>query len=258
MATLFITGTDTGVGKTYISCGLLQALMKQRPDLRIDVMKPVETGCELQDGVLVPADGKRLLEAYGAAVPVEQIVSYRFRSPVAPLVASEVEGRPIDWGSLIKDIRARAALVDLLIIEGAGGLLVPITAEKTYLDLATECDAESLVVVNSKLGALNHSALTFAVLRTAGLPVLGYVLNQAESTDSSDSKFPVTAFESNQASLRAIGEQYGIEELASVPHGQAADSCWEEQLVQQVVTRLNKYFKRTQDLSVGAHREQRA
>jgi dethiobiotin synthetase len=174
--TVLVTGTDTGVGKTYVSCGLLRAA--RASGLRVAARKPAETGCEPgPDGALRPADAVALRAAAGDGEPLDAVCAVRLAEPLAPAVAAQRAGVAIDVPALVTACARRAAEVDLLLVEGAGGLLVPLAGRTSYADLARALDARLVVVVGARLGAINHALLTFAVAAAHGVPVAGYVVN---------------------------------------------------------------------------------
>jgi len=174
---LLITGTDTAIGKTTVGCAIAAALRRRRRD--VAVIKPVETGCaRADDGTLIAADALQLRWAAGRdSDPLEQVCLYRLAAPLAPSVAARREGVRIDVPAVVDAIRSRASGCELLLVEGAGGLLVPLTESATFADLARACDAPLLVVVGNRLGAINHARLTLDWARAAGLEVTGYVVN---------------------------------------------------------------------------------
>lgn len=175
---LLITGTDTGVGKTTVAAGLAAALQQRAID--VAVIKPIETGCAAdQHGALIPADAMRLRWAAGReAVPLDVVSPFRFRAPLAPSVAAAREGRCIELAAITAAVRRVMAGAELTLVEGAGGLAVPLTPEgQTFADLARACDLRMLLVVGNRLGAINHARLTVAWARAHGLEVAGYVVN---------------------------------------------------------------------------------
>ena len=129
MSGLLITGTDTGVGKTFVACALAHAL--RAGGRRVTVMKPVETGV-----TGVPDDARRLREAAADPAALDEICPYRLRAPLAPVVAARLEGVTIDLARLEALIRRRLENADVLLVEGAGGLLVPIADSVTWADVA--------------------------------------------------------------------------------------------------------------------------
>lgn len=174
---LFITGTDTGVGKTFVGCGIAAALASRGVDA--GVMKPAETGCAVRRGALVPVDAVRLMAAAGVQDPLDLVNPYRFRPPVAPAVAAEREGRMISLSVIMRAYRTLAGRHDLMIVEGAGGILVPLAKRTTYLDLAERLDLPVLIVARPNLGTINHTALTVLALRTRSIAIAGIVLNDS-------------------------------------------------------------------------------
>jgi len=179
VSALFITGTDTGVGKTFVGCALAHALRAR--GRRVAVMKPIETG--VGD---VPEDAARLRAAADDGAPLDVICPLRFDAPLAPSVAARLEGRTIDVGELVDAIGRRARAADVLLVEGAGGLLVPVDGRTTWADVAARAGLPLLIVAANRLGTVNHCALTARVAAAAGLGVRGFVLSQpAAETDVS-------------------------------------------------------------------------
>jgi dethiobiotin synthetase len=181
---LFITGTDTGVGKTRVTA-VLAVVLRQR-GLRVGVMKPVETGCVLEDGQLLAQDSFFLRQISGCTAPPEVVTPYMFREPLAPAIAAQHEGQEIDLDHIARCYEKLAAEHDIVLVEGAGGLLVPLTRQESFLDLATRLDLPILVVARNILGTINHTALTVTVASQC-CRVIGIVLNTiaAEVQDAS-------------------------------------------------------------------------
>jgi dethiobiotin synthetase len=192
---LFITGTDTGVGKTFVACGLASLLRES--GYSVGVMKPAETGCVEKDGQFVPEDAVRLKEASGCDEPLENICPYRFKDPLAPSVAAERSGVAIDIDAIWRRYGGISSKHDITIVEGAGGLLVPILPHYTYADFAKLLKLPILVVAANRLGAINHLLLTLEHASCRDLRVLGYVLNHLESQTS-------LAAETNAEALRFL------------------------------------------------------
>jgi dethiobiotin synthetase len=198
MSALLVTGTDTGIGKTFVACALAHALRAR--GRTVAVMKPVETGV-----VSEPEDALRLRAAAADPAPLDDICPYRLRAPLAPAVAARVEGVTIDLARLETLIRRRQAAADVLLVEGAGGLLVPIRDGITYADLAARLGLPLLVVAANRLGTINHCALTARVAAAAGLTVLGFVLSQP-TLDHDPSIASNTATIERLAGLTCLGE----------------------------------------------------
>ncbi len=172
---IFITGTDTGVGKTFVAAALAAYL--RACGYRVGVMKPAETGCREIDGNLIPQDAMALKDASGSADPIETICPYRLPAPLAPSIAAERAGVRIDVDHLrmvYDDIRARN---DITLVEGAGGLMVPLLPSYTYADFARVLKLPALVVAANRLGVINHLLLTLEHASCKALSVLGFVLN---------------------------------------------------------------------------------
>lgn len=176
---LVVTGTDTEVGKTWVGCRLAEALRDGGAIVR--AVKPLESGCAA--GEPDPGeDGVLLARAAGQASPGAALV--RLVAPVAPPVAAEREGRALDWEALVRSTREAVAGAQVALVEGAGGLLSPLTWDHTAVDLAKALEAEVLVVAPDKLGVINHVRLTLAALRAAGLTCPGVVLSAPEIADA--------------------------------------------------------------------------
>ena len=172
----FITGTDTGVGKTFIACGIAAALHAR--GLRVGVMKPVETGCG-PPGARRPRDASALQRAAGRTLDLETICPWQLEAPLAPDVAARLEGTRVDPAGIVSIYAEIEQAHDVTLVEGAGGLLVPIDGRYTMADLARDLDLPLLVVVDSKLGAINHALLTLEAALAHGLKVTGYILNRS-------------------------------------------------------------------------------
>ncbi len=172
-----ITGTDTGVGKTTVASAIAAAL--RRRGCNVGVIKPVETGCSADTtGALIPADAIRLRwAAERESESLDTICPYRLRAPLAPAVAAAREGITLELGAIAEAVGRVARSSELTLVEGAGGIAVPLTAHATFADLARACDLPIMVVVGNRLGALNHARLTVEWARTAGVQVAGYVIN---------------------------------------------------------------------------------
>ncbi len=170
---LFITGTNTGVGKTYVSSLICKALAK-RGD-RVAPYKPIVCGDR--------DDPERLLAASGRKdLTLDQVNPLHFKSPVAPMAAAMIENREIDVDALVRQARALEADADHVIVEGVGGWEVPISADLSMADFAAKLDYPVIVVVDNKLGALNHTILTVRSVEIFELSCLGLVLNSTEES----------------------------------------------------------------------------
>jgi dethiobiotin synthetase len=174
----FVTGTDTGVGKTLIACALLRALGAR--GLRVIGMKPVAAGARWQDGRLVNDDVTALKAAGNVSAPDELMNPYCFEPPIAPHIAAANVGVSIDLNRLREAYAALAATAQCVIVEGAGGILVPLGADFDTADLAADLGLPVILVVGMRLGCLNHALLTAAAIHRVGLPIACWVANQLD------------------------------------------------------------------------------
>jgi dethiobiotin synthetase len=174
-----ITGTDTGVGKSTVGCALGFAFRAR--GFRVGVMKPAETGCEERGEELDPQDARALMLAAGSILPLDLVCPHRYRSPLAPAVAAEIDDLPApDLGRIAECFDRIAAESDIVLMEGAGGLAVPLTWKADFADLAAALDLELIVVVANRLGCLNAAVLTMRYAASKGLSIAGWILNDVE------------------------------------------------------------------------------
>jgi dethiobiotin synthetase len=166
---VFVTGTDTGVGKTTVAVALSR-LARRRGRVPIP-FKPVETGCAPG-----PDDARRLWEAASSPVTLAEVCPFPLRLPAAPAAAAAEVGLRLDVGDLARRGLTLAARGDFLVVEGAGGLLAPYDATSTNADLAARFALPILVVARTALGTINHVALTLAELARRGLPLAGVLM----------------------------------------------------------------------------------
>jgi dethiobiotin synthetase len=174
-ASFFITGTDTGVGKTFFAASLAAAL-KDR-GYSVGVFKPIESGCESKEGELFPADARKLWRAAGEVQSLDQICPVRLSAPLAPGEAARLEGVMIDRNRIIRVYEETVETFDVTIVEGAGGLFVPLYEGWTVLELIRELGVPVINVVGSKLGAINHALLTERAILAESVELFGHVIN---------------------------------------------------------------------------------
>ncbi len=174
---IFITGTDTGVGKTFVAAGLIKAIRGKV--INVCPMKPVETGCKIKNGKLVPADAVKLLKASGIEESLDAVNPYRFRQPLAPAVAAENEGVVIKRSKIISAYKRLLKTHDFIVIEGAGGILTPIHKEYLCIDMIKDLALPMIIVSKPGLGTINHTLLTIEAARSRGVNLHGVIINNA-------------------------------------------------------------------------------
>ena len=175
MKAYFITGTDTGVGKTMVTGAIAAALAAR--GLSVGVLKPCESGCDEKDGGLVPADAVFLRYMAGCGDGLDDICPYRLRTPLAPGVAAQREGIIIDPARIKAFFAASCRRHDIVLVEGAGGLLVPVTDRLLTIDMVKQLAIPLIIVGRLSLGAVNHMLLTVREAQRAGVEVAGIILN---------------------------------------------------------------------------------
>jgi dethiobiotin synthetase len=176
MTGLFVTGTDTGAGKTVVAAALARALADAGVD--VGVMKPVASGCRLRKGRLVSEDSELLREGARTDDPMELVTPAAFALPLAPSVAGRIERKRFDLRGVMAAYRELARRHDFVVVEGVGGLLVPLSEKLLVADLAAKLHLPLVVVVANRLGAINHALLTLNEARRRKLPVWRVVLNE--------------------------------------------------------------------------------
>jgi len=179
----FITGTDTGVGKTIITAALIKAA--HILGFSACGMKPIETGCrrtENKEGnnSLIPSDGTFLREITGTGESIDLITPIRFENPLAPLPASEIEDKPIDLDKIKTAYKELSNRYDVIIAEGIGGLLVPILRDYFVVDLARDFGLPLIIVSRPGIGAINHTMLSVRYAIKEGLTVAGIIINYCQ------------------------------------------------------------------------------
>jgi dethiobiotin synthetase len=170
----FITGTDTDVGKTYVTCALAAEISTVR---RVAAVKPIESGCMAGAEGLIAADAEAIALAAGGWQPKESRCLYRFAQPLAPAVAARSEGTRVDLAECVGFVKAIAADASVVLIEGAGGWRVPLTDDQTIAHLAKRLGLPVLVVARAGLGTINHTVLTVEAIARDGCDLLGVVLS---------------------------------------------------------------------------------
>jgi dethiobiotin synthetase len=203
---VFITGTDTGVGKTVVACALVRALRTQ--GARVAVMKPVASGAMATPDGLRNADALALMEAAATTADYPDVNPYCFEPAVSPHIAAKEAGIEVDTGLIRHKFDALAADSDWVVVEGAGGWFAPISEHQTMADLAWALSVPALMVVGLKLGCLNHAQLTRLGVEAQGVSLAGWIASEVDPT--------MMRIAANLAALeRLLGER----PLAVLPHG---------------------------------------
>ena len=195
---ILVTGTDTGIGKTLVA-GAIGRWFRMR-GFRVSVLKPCATGCVHRREGLVSEDAEFLAHCADARFPLDVICPQRYAEPLAPAVAAERAGRPLDWEAINRSISIMSADSEVMIVEGVGGIRVPMDPRHTFIDVAAWLGAPAVVVARSTLGTINHTLLTLDCLRAARVPVAGVVINRYPSDNAS------VAEESNPRSIERWGK----------------------------------------------------
>ena len=171
----FITGTDTGVGKTYVACKLIQQYVALGH--KVVGMKPVAAGCDLVDGEWINDDVLKLEAVSNVKAPHALINPYSFKEPVAPHIAAELAGVEIKIAVIQQAFASLSKLADIVIVEGAGGFLVPINHQETFADLVILLNIPVVLVVGIKLGCINHALLTVESIKARNCELHAWVAN---------------------------------------------------------------------------------
>jgi dethiobiotin synthetase len=198
----FITGTDTGVGKTLVSCALLHGFAAQGK--RVAGFKPVAAGVDA-DGM--NDDAKALLAAGNIPLSYEQVNPYCLREAIAPHIAAKRENVHIELPRIVAACRELAAQADVVIVEGAGGFIVPLNDSQNTAGLAKEFGIPIILVIGMRLGCLNHAMLTIEAINTRGLSLAGWVANKL-----------CKDMPALQQNIEALSERIAAPLLGIVPH----------------------------------------
>lgn len=218
---IFVTGTDTGVGKTIVAATLARLLRLRGID--VGVMKPATSGCREVAGELVSDDALLLCDAAGVACD-RDVAPYLLREPLAPAEAARIDGVRIDAERIRESFQRLASCHDYVIVEGAGGLMVPLADDLMTSALIRGLDLPLLVVARPNLGTVNHTLLTCCCARHLGLRVIGVVVNN----------FPAEPDLAEQGAARQIATLSGVPLLGVWPHRPEEDqgaaverlACW--------------------------------
>ncbi|ALP61282.1 dethiobiotin synthase [Paraburkholderia caribensis] len=206
---LFVTGTDTEIGKTLVSAALLRGFARE--GLRATAMKPIAAGASLVDGVLHNEDADQLDAAANVLLPREIRTPYMLREPAAPHIAAALDNVVLDMTRIVDAHGAALQMADVVVVEGVGGFRVPLTDAHDTADLAFALNLPVVLVVGMRLGCISHALLTAEAIAARGLTIAGWVANRVDPS----MLFP----DENIAALRdRLDRQYGAPLLGIVPH----------------------------------------
>ncbi len=200
MKSLFVTGTDTGVGKTIVTACLIAVFKKYH--INVGVMKPIETGIDSKCSSSANSDALFLMEAAGSEDSLAEVSPIRLKLSTSPYQAALLENRDLDIASIVENYHRLSARHDCMLVEGIGGLLVPITKSYCIEDLICELELPVIVVARNQIGTLNHTLLTLRAAKQKGISVCGVILNQTSPEEP-------TEIERGQAEI--------LQELTGVP-----------------------------------------
>ena len=206
---LFVTGTDTEIGKTLVSAALLRGFV--RDGLRATAMKPIAAGATLVDGVLHNEDADQLDAAANVLLPPDIRTPFMLKEPAAPHIAAVQENVTLDLTRIVDAHKAALQMADVVVVEGVGGFRVPLTDGHDTADLAFELNLPVVLVVGMRLGCISHALLTAEAIAARGLQIAGWVANRVD---------PAMLFaDENIVAIRErLDRQYNAPLLGSVPH----------------------------------------
>ncbi|MFP6558322.1 dethiobiotin synthase [Paraburkholderia sp. B3] len=228
---LFVTGTDTEIGKTFVSAALLRGFA--RKGLLAAALKPIAAGAYERDGVWHNEDADQLDAAASVLLPPEIRTPFLLKAPAAPHIAAALEGVTLDMGRIVECHAEARKRAEAVVVEGVGGFRVPLTAQHDTADLAVALNLPVILVVGMRLGCISHALLTAEAIASRGLKLAGWVANRIDP----DMTFP----EENIDALRErLAAQYGAPLIGIVPHlrGASADDAAEHLNIDALLSRL--------------------
>jgi dethiobiotin synthetase len=203
---IFITGTDTGVGKSVVTAVL--ARFMRTKGLKVGVMKPVTSGCAFADGKLVSEDAELLKWAAGTASTDADISPYLLKEPLAPSVAAAIDGVTVRFDTIRQSFLRLTAVNDIVLMEGAGGLMVPLTENRLVSDLIRFLDLPAIIVARPNLGTVNHTLMTCFCAKQMGIEVKGVIIGN----------YPENPGPAEVYAAGMIEERSGVPVLGVFPH----------------------------------------
>jgi dethiobiotin synthetase len=223
---VFITATDTGVGKTLVASALAVCLTQRGID--VGVMKPIETG--VSRSAKAQSDGARLRRAVGSHDPMAEVCPYVFRLPVAPFSAARAEGTTVRVETIIRAFRALRLKHALVVVEGVGGVHVPVTSSFDISDIIYRMKLSAIVVGQSGLGGINHALLTLDALHRRKIPIVALVMNQRRPVSTK------TARAQEQSTVSLLRRLAEVPVVGPIPYSPSVNRNWDEGLVRLAET----------------------
>jgi len=220
---LFIAGTEAGVGKTLIAGAIAKMLTDS--GVKVGVFKPIASGCGRQWEGLVSCDTEFLANCANSELSLSTITPVGYITPAAPIVGAAQEGRPVDFDSIAAAYKNICENSDIVIIEGIGGVRMPLTAEFDLLDLAVEFGLPVVVIARLNAGTINHTLMTIDCIRAAELKVAGVVINGYNATEATVAE---------ETAGQVIAQCGGVNIICSVPFDETVDI--EAQSIGEVIT----------------------
>jgi len=208
----FVTGTDTGIGKTFVTVALLQALAARH--LQVAALKPLAAGLGRYDEETINEDVALLRRASSVRLPLEVINPYAFQAPTAPHLAAELAGAHINLAIIEQAYRRAQSQAQVLLVEGVGGWCLPLNDQQMLCDLVKHLGLPVLLIAGIRLGALNHTLLTARAILADGCELLGWVANMVDPT-----------YAYAQATVAALEARIAAPLLGTVPWGGGDTPC---------------------------------
>lgn len=218
---VFITATDTGVGKTLVTSALVRCLTQRGID--VGVMKPIETG--VSQSAKARSDGSRLRKAAGSCDPMAEVSPYVFRLPLAALSAARAEGATVQMAPIIQAFKALGQKHTFMAVEGVGGVYAPLTSSLSVLDLIYRLKLPAIVVGQSGLGGINHALLTLHALRQRNIPIVALVLNQRRPVRTKTDRLQ------EQSTITLLRRLAKVPVVGPIPYSPRVHQAWNKNLV---------------------------
>jgi len=230
----FITATDTEVGKTVIACAL--AKMFTDAGYKVGPFKPIATGCKRVWEGLVSEDAQFLANSANSDLELGTINPIAYVTPASPVASSAIENKPLDFSKIPEAYKKITDTVDLVIVEGIGGVRVPLTIDIDLIDLAVEFHLPVIIVARPNLGTINHTLMTIDCLRSANLKIAGVIINGYDYTKS---QYP----DAENTAPQIIAECGDVDILANVPYDEQLDLQYPDSLDHIITTLQSCDFK---------------